>query len=285
MIREKAERFIWENARLLERAIFEYRFYDGSPERIVNILRTYQNADGGFGQALEPDLRAPDSQPLFVEFALRTLYECDIHDAELAYSACNFLAMHTDPRGGIPAIFASASRYPRADHWNNPAAEQPSLDRLSGLVGLALWQGIQHPWLEQVVPACLDYTANVQFNDAHTILTAFCLIESLAQKRDMEILFEKLTNELLKARFYCAEVPVKDYGLTPLSFAPRPDAFCRRMFTQVQIEEHLSDMEAKQEEDGGWPIQWKPPGEQSKWEWRAYKTVNAMCILRAYGRI
>ena len=61
-ILEKGANFIWENARLLERAIFEYRFLGGSADRIPLILRLYQNADGGFGHALELDSCVPDSR-------------------------------------------------------------------------------------------------------------------------------------------------------------------------------------------------------------------------------
>jgi hypothetical protein len=92
---EKGAEFIWANARLLERAIFEYRFMDGSVERIGDILNTYQNEDGGFGHGLEPDLRASESQPLFVEFALRTLYDCGLRAPEMVRKSCDFLARHT----------------------------------------------------------------------------------------------------------------------------------------------------------------------------------------------
>ena len=112
MILEKGANFIWENARLLERAIFEYRFCGGSGERILEILRTYQNQDGGFGHALEPDLRAPDSQPLFVEFGLRTLYECDLCDAEMAYKVCDFLSQHADLEVGFHPSFRSRETIP-----------------------------------------------------------------------------------------------------------------------------------------------------------------------------
>ena len=54
-ILDNGSEFIWRNARALERSIFEYRFSDGSPERILSIVRSYQNEDGGFGHALEPD--------------------------------------------------------------------------------------------------------------------------------------------------------------------------------------------------------------------------------------
>ena len=146
-ILEKGADFIWENARLLESAIFDYRFQGGSPARILQILQTYQNDDGGFGHALEPDLRAPDSQPLFAEFALRTLYECNLRHPAMAQRVCDFLAKNADLQQGIPAIFVSSRAYPRAAHWNNPAAVQPSFDRLTGLVGLAGWQDASHPWL------------------------------------------------------------------------------------------------------------------------------------------
>ena len=78
MVITKGVSFVWRNARFLERAIFEYSFYDASPTHILEILRAYQNEDGGFGHALELDLRASDSHPLFVEFALRTLYDCQL---------------------------------------------------------------------------------------------------------------------------------------------------------------------------------------------------------------
>jgi hypothetical protein len=74
----KAETFIWENGRLLERRLFDYFFRGGSKESVLSAIKAYQNEDGGFGHALEPDLRTPESQPLYVEFGLRTLYEAGI---------------------------------------------------------------------------------------------------------------------------------------------------------------------------------------------------------------
>ena len=285
MILEKGANFIWGNARFLERAIFEYHFCGGSAERILEILRTYQNEDGGFGHALEPDLRAPDSQPLFAEFGLRTLYECNLRDSEMAYKVCDFLSQHADLEQGIPTILPSSRKYPRAAHWDNQKAELPSFDRLIGLVGLANWQGVRHPWLQKAVEICVGSIATTKYTDAHTILTAFCLLESLLNRTTTDDLFGKLAKELFEADFFCADVPVTGYGLTPLAFAPTPDSYCRRIFSDSQIEAHLKDLESKQEDDGGWPIQWEPPGGMAKWEWRSHKTVSALFTLRAYGRI
>lgn len=282
---EKGANFVWKNARLLDRAIFDYRLYGGSQTRIRDVLRAYQNEDGGFGHALEPDLRSPDSQPLFVEFALGALYDNKIHDPEMAYRACDFLAQHADLNQGIAMIFPSSRLYPRAPHMDNPASEQPSMDRLTGIVGLANWQGVRHPWLQKAVEVCLEHATTTPYDDAHTIGSSFCLVESLGNEKPAEQLFNKLARELLKARFYCPDVPVKTYGLTPLEFAPSPDSFCRRLFTDAQIEAHLGELEAEQEADGGWPILWEPPGEMARCEWRARKAVIALATLRAYGKI
>ena len=54
-----AEDFIWRAARLLDRHRYALLFADGSAEAVLEALRGYRNADGGFGHALEPDLRCP----------------------------------------------------------------------------------------------------------------------------------------------------------------------------------------------------------------------------------
>lgn len=69
----RAETFLCSNARLLERLLYAYRFRAGSREAVLAALRAYQNADGGFGNALEPDIRCPDSQPVPTQHALEIL--------------------------------------------------------------------------------------------------------------------------------------------------------------------------------------------------------------------
>jgi len=56
----KAREFILTNARLLERRLFQVHFEGESPDCIGQIVRAYQNSDGGLGHALEPDVRIID---------------------------------------------------------------------------------------------------------------------------------------------------------------------------------------------------------------------------------
>jgi len=65
---------------VLDRHRFAHLFLAASEAPVLEALRPYQNEDGGFGNALEPDLRAPVSQPLPVWTALTVLDESDGFD-------------------------------------------------------------------------------------------------------------------------------------------------------------------------------------------------------------
>src|SRR5262245_10934235 len=84
--------FLWSHARLVERRAFERAFRGGSADAVVAAVRAYRNADGGIGHAMEPDLRTPTSQPLFVDTALTILAEAGAVDPDLVAGACGFLA-------------------------------------------------------------------------------------------------------------------------------------------------------------------------------------------------
>ena len=56
---DSARTFTYANARVLERHRVA-ALIDGAPaEPVVAALRAYRNPDGGFGHALEPDVRGP----------------------------------------------------------------------------------------------------------------------------------------------------------------------------------------------------------------------------------
>ncbi len=60
----RAIEFIHKEARLLDRSLFDYLFEGGPRESIRDELSKFQNSDGGFGNALEPDFRQKASSPM-----------------------------------------------------------------------------------------------------------------------------------------------------------------------------------------------------------------------------
>lgn len=66
----KAKRFIYRNARPLDFARWQYHFENGSKEAFLDALSYYQNNDGGFGHAIEPDAWNPNSSIKTASFML-----------------------------------------------------------------------------------------------------------------------------------------------------------------------------------------------------------------------
>ena len=72
---DRVRQFLKTRARPLERALFEHLFEAAPAESVIAELAHYQNKDGGFGRALEPDLRTPSSSALATGIGLGTLKE------------------------------------------------------------------------------------------------------------------------------------------------------------------------------------------------------------------
>src|SRR5271169_1527364 len=87
-----ATAFIAANARVIDRRRFERLFNGGNADPVRDAVAAYRNSDGGFGQGLEPDCRAPGSQPAAVEMALRIMDEAGAWDLDLVRGACDWLA-------------------------------------------------------------------------------------------------------------------------------------------------------------------------------------------------
>jgi hypothetical protein len=283
-ILSKAQTFMLTHARLLERRLFEVHFGHADPTAVATVVRAYRNADGGLGHALEPDLRCPESQPLFVEVGLMALYEAGCQDPDLARSFCPFLELVSGDTGLVPPILETALSSPHAPHWS-AAAMAPDLNPTAGICGLLHDQGVTHPWLSRATEACCELLLRDPPLEAHTLVSATRLADHLPDRALAQRLRDAIAAALPRARFFIAEAPVQGYGLTPLHFAPTPDSSWRALFGQGQIDGHLEDLRARQQADGGWPISWEPPGPAAALEWRGLLTLEALRPLAAYGQI
>jgi hypothetical protein len=280
----RATDFLWRNARLLERAIFAHGFLDGPAEHVRDAVRAYRNPDGGFGHALESDMRAPTSQPLHVEVALRALQSAGVRDPELAEGACAFLAAVAEEDGRVPIALSSMLGYPRAAHWTALDPPDDSPNPTAAIVGLLLYQGIDDPWLERATAWCWRRLER-PIDEAHTIRTALTFLQFAPDRARADALALRIAGEAHAARYFKATPGPDSYGITPLQLAPTPDAVGRAAFPEALLAAHLDDLLAGQADDGGWPIAWTPPGPGAAAEWRGVVTLEALQILRAYGRI
>jgi hypothetical protein len=282
---DTARAFILRDGRLLERRLFAALFQGAPAAGVVDSLRAYQNADGGFGHGLEPDKRCPDSLPIDVEVAFQTLVAAGGPVAEPMVSrACDWLATVSTPDGAVPLSLPVMESYPRAEHWSE-WTYTPGLNPTAGLAGLLHRMGVDHPWLTRATDWCWSALERGFPDDAHAMSEMLVFLEHIPDRDRAEPFAERVGQWLPKLSWYRADPADPGYGVTPLHLAPTPDSRWRRLFTDDLIEGHLDRLACDQQPDGGWAITWEPPGAASTLEYRGVETLRALQVLTAYQRV
>jgi Prenyltransferase and squalene oxidase repeat len=298
-----ADRFMLSQARLLERRQFATIFLGQPAARVVDALRGYQNDDGGFGQAMEPDTRCPASLPIYVEVAFQALAaaagaghgpasdgaaEFGAAYAGMVERACDFLARTANDAaagGAVPAAFPIIELFPRAAHWTE-WTYQPGLNPTAGLVGLLYKLGVDHPWRAEGAAYCWRQLDSGELpGDAHALSETLIFLEHVPDRDRADEHAAVLAATLADLPMFHLDPDATGYGLSPLHLAPKPGSRWRKLFTDSQIDGHLDRLQSEQQPDGGWPISWEPPSEAAVWEWRGMVTLQALRTLTSYGRL
>ena len=281
-ILESAQTFILSNARLLERHLFAFHFRQGDPDPVRAALLAYQNADGGFGNALEPDKRTASSQPIDQEIALRVLDDIGF-DAGIAVQICDFLETITTAEGGVPFVLPTVRDAPRAGWWDTDLEEAPaSINPTASIAGLLHKYEVSHPWLARATDYCWEYIEHLQIRSGHDFLCIQSFLEHVADRERAERAFERISVQLLEGGHITYDPSASGYVFMPLVYAPSPQNMAYRLFDAATIQNHLAALANKQEKDGGWPISWPPISPACELEYRGIVTLNALKTLRAY---
>ncbi len=279
---QNAQNFIWLNARLIERYLFTCLFDNSSKEPLLTALRAYQNADGGFGNALEPDKRCPSSQPQDIEIALHILDAINAMHDPMVVRACDYLVTITTADGGIPYALPSVNAYPHTPWWtveDNPSA---SLNPTAAIVGLLLKHGIQHPWIETASNFCWREIAGTDTTEFHTLMPVITFLEHTSDRSRAEQELQRIASHLMQPGVIELDPDAEGYVQKPLDWAPTPQSSCRRLFDDETIKKHLIALANQQQADGGWPISWETISSAVEAEWRGRKTIEVLRTLDAY---
>ena len=284
-ILDAAQTFLVNNARLLERRLFAYLFGGGSKQQVLAALRAYQNENGGFGNALEPDKRTSTSQPIDQEIALRVLHDVGF-DADIAVSVCNFLQTITTAEGGVPFVLPTVRDAPRAPWWNTETDAPPaSINPTASIVGLLHKYAAKHVWLDQATSFCWQQIEQHPLPNEHDVLCVLLFLEHVPDRERAERAFQHVSAQLLARKHVTFDPQASGYVFTPLAYAPSPQSMCRRLFDNATITTHLDALAQKQQEDGGWSISWPAVSPACELEYRGVVTLNALKTLKAYGYV
>ena len=279
---QSAQTFILSNARLLERHLFAFLFRQGNPDHVRIALLAYQNDDGGFGNALEPDKRTASSQPIDQEIALRVLDDIGF-DTRFALQICDFLETITTAEGGVPFVLPTVRDAPRAEWWNTDLDEPPaSINPTASIAGLLHKYEIGHPWLTRATNYCWQHIEQLQISSGHDFLCVQLFLEHVADRERAERAFERISTQLMAGGHITYDPSASGYVFMPLEYAPSPQNMSRRLFDTTTIQRHLAALANKQQMDGGWPISWPAVSPACELEYRGIVTLNALKTLKAY---
>lgn len=281
---DAARRFMAHNARLLDRRRFDYLFGDGSPGAVVDALRPYANADGGFGQCLEPDLRAPISQPSATIYALEILTEAGAPDHDLATGARAWLASIAARGGGLPFVVGDISAWPHGPWW------VPTDDSfLTSAAAAVLHEGkiSGDTWLDAATEWTWERIASTPClpDDPGNAYSWKYFVWFLDRVPDRE----RAAATLAEVRDDLADVIGRDPDnraeqLTPLDFTPDPALDSSRLYDPALVERFVDRLEASQADDGGFWFDWLQWSPGATLDWRGAVTVRDLKVLKAYGR-
>jgi hypothetical protein len=286
----KAEEFMATHARLLDRRRLDAVLGAGPPEALLSALSAYRNPDGGFGWALEPDLRSPGSQPAGALHALELLGDVAPLTSPMAVELAGWLESVTLPDGGLPFVVEGAG--PESSPiWSGADTTTSSLHMTTAVAGYALRVAehdaelAEHPWLRRAV----DYSmsgigAMTEPSGAHVLSYSLQFLDSaVGTIPEAEAQLERLAGFLSPDGVLAVRGGLEGEKLTPLVYSPVPDRPLRRYVPAEAIERDLDRVAAEQQPDGGWEIDFAPASAGAALEWRGYVTLLALLALRRNG--
>ncbi|MEU6085029.1 hypothetical protein [Streptomyces sp. NPDC047108] len=303
----RAEHFVWLTARVLEQRIFAYHFLSGAPgasgetdrsraaDAVETALDAYRNGDGGYGHALEPDLRGPVSQPLHTAHALRVLDAIGRCGGQRVERICRYLTTISTGDGALPAIDPSLRGYPAAPFL--PIVDHPPSDLLATgpVVGMLHRNEVWHAWLFRATDFCWAAVESLEKSHPYEVMAAITFLDGVPDRARAEAAAERL-GRLVRDQDLVVLDPesADDLGVPDgygpgehhyaYDFARTPGSLARRWFTDAEMERSLDFLTASQEEDGGWPVLWRAWAPGTALESRPKVTVDALLTLRAHGR-
>ncbi|MFG1998266.1 hypothetical protein ACGFNU_03850 [Spirillospora sp. NPDC048911] len=285
--------FMAGHARVLDRRRFQLLMGETGTAGVLAAVDGYRNPDGGYGWGLEPDLRSPESQPGAALHAFEVFEEIAPATAPQAVALCDWLQSVSCPDGGVPFALPLATAAATAPWWKDADRTVSSL-QITNVTAAAAHRVAAHdpavaahPWLARATRYCLDQIAALdEAPHAYILSFSIWLLDAVHDTcPEAAELLTRLGAHIPAEGKLRVEGGTDDEFLHPLDFSPYPDSPSRALFTPEQISADLDRLAARQQDDGGWTVEYAKISPAGALEWRGASTVRAIDILRRNGRI
>ncbi len=304
--------WMYRNARPLEMARWRYHFEDGKRGDFLDALACYQNVDGGFGNAMEPDSWNPESTPYTTLKALELLEEIGVSEAEnpLIRSILRYLSEcpYTTANGWLFNI-PSNDAHPHAPWWTwNPEANQyEHIGVTTGLCAFILKLADQSsPLYSKALSIATrmvsDFLTVDNFGEMG--LGGFCQLLSAIHETDSASLifkdnvpdamatFESTLRTRLHASIEYDTPQWVHHVVRPSRYVRNPESpFLEELQEIVDIE--LDYLVRTRPSGDVWGIDWSWFGHNERYPkafaisenwWKAWGAIDNLLLLRGFGR-
>ena len=276
-----AIQFVYANARLLDRRRLEHLTGTADAEAVLGVLAAYQNPDGGFGHALEPDMRAPGNEPSATMLALETILELGVTAHPMIDAAADWIAATASPEGTLPQMSATGGAYPHA-----PFIEPGGPTFLTFALAGALWRTeARNAWLDHATNWCWRELEDDESPFAYTVVFGLRFLYAAPDADRALGIIDRLRPLLDEDGCIPVAGGMDGERVTPLDLSGQPGSRSRSLFTEAQIAADLDRLEREQLDDGGWDFDFLHWSAGQANDWRGSYTVSNLRRLLHHGRI
>ena len=300
---ERARRFLLQQARPLERALYLHRFEGAGTQDALDALSGFQNPDGGFGRALEMDLRSPSSSALATAIGLRTLCELDrpAEDPMVRQAVTYLLANFQRDTGTWRIAPRDVNSFPHAPWWHDQDGSlERTFDDFRIIPRALVLAGLHH--CSSLVPADLldrateDAVQRIESDPSlgggggSDLEYAIALAETRGLPGHWKARLVSRIRQVVPMAVVGDPGRWDSYCLSPLRIIDSPGTLGADLIADM-VQDHLDHQIERQSEEGTWDPNWSWMGTypdvwpQARSEWRGHLTLRTLTQLRAFDRI
>lgn len=269
----KASHFVHQHGTLFERALFDYLFAGGSGKRVQSIIMCYKNPDGGFGHGFEHDLKAPQSNPLALEYLLGVMKHTGIEPGAILDGVSDWVESQMDEAGNLRNP-PETREYPLAPWWRE-AGGQTMPDSI--VANLIYFDCAKPSLIRKTVDWVVERHSPESIRANEWLFMAYHAVDFFFAIDDFPGL-ERYRAATIENVIACARAaPASQYD-SLFAFAPRPDSIIAKAMPPDLLSKYLDVLEGAQADDGRWVDQHNLP------HWQPMTTINVMLALQRYGR-
>ncbi len=301
-------RWMGRNARPLDLARWQFHFEKGGQAAVLAALAAYQNDDGGFGNALEPDSWNPNSSPYTTGMAVYLLEEIGFRDREHAIVRKMLAYLAATPAFDgqrWPAVIPSNADYPHAPWWADGSYDWGATPTalLAGFIilhagqdepirqkALAIAEAIIERYLHGTMPDGAAYNTVKREGEIGGINMMLTFMESagLGQRYDVAGI-RSIMNRQAQTFIEKDDAKWTQYNWKPSNFVRSPDSIFYPGNEQA-IEVELDYILSKRNAEGTWDITWAWGAYDAEFAvsrnwWKANLIIENLRLLRAFGRL